>query len=676
MNTNNELRRSEDALWVVPLSLLLGAILLLPYTASAGLRGDSVWVVEKGDSVYSIARSVFPDDAARQRQFRKELVESNASVFNGDANQLSVGQSLTLPAFAVTKAVVPPATQDAVEQAEVKPEPDTMKESSSTEQVMADPEDVIGQVVISVGKMEASNRGAFRELLRHSDILKGDTLSTAEHSYTQIRMKDGALISLRPNTTLKITDYRYDGREDGNERSFMELLSGGFRTITGYIGHRNKRNYRVKTSVATIGIRGTHYGLMVCEGDSCKDENGSLEDGVYGGVVDGSIVVENQSGSSVFNNDQYFHVASIRSSPVEQLVPPPVFHGKAESRAATADGKQAAGVDPQSQGKQGKAALGEQLQRVRGRVAQKLAGSRLGSLVQSYVDDRRPPLVLPDQIGTDALKEIPLVDSAPSGAVALVSFYDIDQVTGTTNSIAAPVIAGFQGNQIILGSKTGAGGAVINNLPIAFTETASGDVHNLILPSGASGISEVNGANVASVGVNWGRWSDNYVFVENGITKPALGDMHYIYSDKVTTPAELSQLSALGGLTATESYSFFGGTTPTNPAGQATSLITISAVSDFVNGKLADYQVVAQDGAANFAMQANNIPFQNMAEFDLNQVNCNAGCTGRASAAFVGGQAQGMMTTYTIQDASGAKGANGSALLIRDSAASGAVMAQ
>jgi len=134
-------------------------------------------------------------------------------------------------------------------------------------------------------------------------------------------MKDGALLSLRPNTELVITDYNFNGREDGSERSFMELVRGGFRTITGYIGHKNKHNYRVKTSVATIGIRGTHYGLMVCSDGSCSNESEPLEDGVYGGVVDGSISVSNNSGEYTFNNDQYFHVASASSVAIEQLLP-------------------------------------------------------------------------------------------------------------------------------------------------------------------------------------------------------------------------------------------------------------------------------------------------------------------------------------------------------------------
>jgi len=646
-------------------SLLMTTVLFYSAAGLSALSGDSHWVVEKGDSVYSIARKVFPDDVAKQRQFRKELVTSNPAIFNGNANQMSVGASLLLPAFAVSKPVVekkPPApVAEVLPPVEAKP--------VEEKPVTPDPEDVIGHVVINVGKMQASNRGVFRDLLRHSEILQGDTLSTSRSAYTQIRMKDGALISLRPNTKLQIIDYHFNGEEDGSERSVMELISGGFRTITGYIGHRNKSNYRVKTSVATIGIRGTHYGLMVCEQGSCNDESASLEDGVYGGVVDGSIVVQNQSGASTFNNDQYFYVASLFQEPVEQLVPPPVFHGKADRQAARQSDEEGNGNGENGNDKP--QAMKRKLA-ADGRVSQKtIKGNRLGSLVQSYVDDRRPPVILRDQV-TDVIKDAPAINTAPNGSGALIAFTGFDPVDGTADTVAVSVIvAAGNNNSIALGSKDLAGGEVINNLPIGMVEKSNGDIHTLILPSGVSGITGIGGASAKGVGVNWGRWSgaDKFVLTENGVPQPTFGDLHYIYSDRLTTPAELTQLAALGGLTTSESYTFAGGTIPTNAAGQNVQLNSLSVVSDFVNLKIVDYQISAQDQGATFNMKASNIPFQNMSDFNLNEVSCNAGCTGQASAAFVGSQAGGLMTTYSIHETAGSvKGANGAAVLTRDSA--------
>ncbi len=632
---------------------LLLVTCLYPAISFSELVGDLHWRVEKGDNTYSIARKIFPDDIGKQRQFRRELVQKNPSVFKGNASQMGVGNNLVLPAFAVSNpvSVVPvvikkvpleeqiPVVSD-IEQPLAVEEPVIVEERITT----PDPQDVIGHVVVSVGKMQANNRGVFRNLLRRSEILTGDTLITSKAAYTQIRMKDGALISLRPNTRLKITDYRYNGKEDGSERSIMELLSGGFRTITGYIGHRNKRNYRVKTAVATIGIRGTHYGLMVCAEGSCNDESVALEDGIYGGVVDGSIVVNNEAGQSTFNNDQYFYVASLQEPAVEQLVPPPVFHGKAE-----------------------KAQLSSKTDKRTLRLEQrkKVRGDRLGALVKSYIEDRRPRLIPADK--TDPNSDKPATTFAPNGSTMLIAFTPVDTELGTVDTTAAAIPVGLANNAIILGNKVESNGMVISNLPISVHENAGGDVHNLVLPSGASGIADIGGN---SFGVNWGRWSDNYVFTENGAVVQTVGDLHFIFSNNVTKPAELAQLAALGGLTTSESYTLLGNTTPTNAAGQAVSLVQLNVVSDFVNQRIVSYQVGVQDQGANFAMQANDILFQNMAEFDLTETSCSVGCTGHASAAFVGSQAQGLMTTYSIQETGGGpKGASGAAFLGRDSAA-------
>ncbi len=647
----------------------------------AGVSGDSYWIVEKGDSVYSIARNVFPDDKNKRRQFRKELIENNAAVFKGNPALINIGDKLALPAFAISKPV---KVEDKIEAVQAEPVvPVAVIETP--ESVTPDPADVIGHVVISVGKMQASNRGTFRKLIRNSKVYKGDTITTASSSYTQVRMKDGALLSLRPNTELVITDYNFNGKEDGSERSFMELVRGGFRTITGYIGHKNKRNYRVKTSVATIGIRGTHYGLMVCSDGSCNNESEPLQDGVYGGVVDGSISVSNNSGEYTFNNDQYFHVASVSSAAVEQLVPPPVFHGNSEKpfseksrKSKQAEMQQKSTHDKKRELKN---ALSNKSKSLTAGIDNKKArGNRLGTLVMSYIDNKPQPLVLPDQIN-DVIKDKPVFVAAPDGSAVLVSLLGTNIITGSPDNIAAAVIvAPGTNNNIILGSKLSPNGTVINNIPIAIHETSNGKVHELFLPSATAGVNFIAGN---PIGVNWGRWTGNYVLTENGTALATSGDMHYIYSDQITSP---TQIAALGGLLSVATYTNVGGTTPTGPAGNEFILSSITMTTDFQAQAITDYTVVIKniDGtpafnmsADIFAQQNQNIPFLTpdintgnvMNEFDLISNDTFAGCPsclGRASAAFVGNQAQGVITTYSIGDTTNLKnGASGAAVLVR-----------
>jgi len=55
--------------------------------------------------------------------------------------------------------------------------------------------------------------------------------------------------------------------------------------LTGLIGHRDRSNYRLRSRTMAIGVRGTHYSVLICRQD-CKNSDGSLgEDGVYGGVI-------------------------------------------------------------------------------------------------------------------------------------------------------------------------------------------------------------------------------------------------------------------------------------------------------------------------------------------------------------------------------------------------------
>ena len=181
----------------------------------------------------------------------------------------------------------------------------------------------IGRVIHSIGDVQAANNGKTRALKRGSSIYEGDVVRSSRDSLSQLRMSDGALIALRANTQLRFDEYRYKKDQKGASSSVFSLLKGGFRTISGLIGKVNKQNYRVRTSVATIGIRGTHYGLTLCENNECSNNvDGNIQDGLYGSVVDGEIHAENGAGATTFSNDQYFHIAGMQSQPRKLIRPP------------------------------------------------------------------------------------------------------------------------------------------------------------------------------------------------------------------------------------------------------------------------------------------------------------------------------------------------------------------
>ncbi|WP_185843568.1 FecR family protein [Pseudoalteromonas luteoviolacea] len=114
-----------------------------------------------------------------------------------------------------------------------------------------------GKTIMSRGDVVATDTAteALRNLKRRSPVYDVDIVNTGASGQAQLRMQDGALIALKAQTQLKIDEYQ-QGAEGGSV--VMELISGGLRTITGEI-KGDKGNYKLKTPVGSIGIRGTHY---------------------------------------------------------------------------------------------------------------------------------------------------------------------------------------------------------------------------------------------------------------------------------------------------------------------------------------------------------------------------------------------------------------------------------
>jgi hypothetical protein len=134
--------------------------------------------------------------------------------------------------------------------------------------------DVVGKIGYMSGSLMAKRAdGTVKIMGPKSEVLAGDTLVTAVDSYAQVRMSDGSRMTLRPHSTLKIDEYRFDKREPKSDNAIFRLLKGGFRTITGLIGKRGDPDaYKVRAAAATIGIRGTDFSSRLCATANCQDD--------------------------------------------------------------------------------------------------------------------------------------------------------------------------------------------------------------------------------------------------------------------------------------------------------------------------------------------------------------------------------------------------------------------
>ncbi|MGB3426215.1 MAG: FecR family protein [Castellaniella sp.] len=110
------------------------------------------------------------------------------------------------------------------------------------------------------GLVTATESGqAGRALSKGGEVFDQDRIDTAQGARAQLRFSDGGLVSLLPETTFSVEEYRLGagGGEDGS--LVFGLLRGGLRTVTGAIGKGKPDNYQLKTPVGTLGIRGTEF---------------------------------------------------------------------------------------------------------------------------------------------------------------------------------------------------------------------------------------------------------------------------------------------------------------------------------------------------------------------------------------------------------------------------------
>ena len=117
-----------------------------------------------------------------------------------------------------------------------------------------------GRVEFVFGNSRALAPNGAERVLKKGDVVhEGDTVITGPSASLQLLMVDQAMLAVRPNSRLRIDTYRFKGKEDGSELGVLRLIKGTFRSITGLIGHTNKKNYRIITDTANIGVRGTDH---------------------------------------------------------------------------------------------------------------------------------------------------------------------------------------------------------------------------------------------------------------------------------------------------------------------------------------------------------------------------------------------------------------------------------
>ena len=246
-----------------------------------------------------------------------------------------------------------------------------------------------GRFLYSFGEVAVtSSKGESRPAQRGQQVNEGDLVITGPDGSAQLRMDDNGMLAIRANSRVRIDEFRYSGKEDGNERSFFALLQGGFRAITGAIGSLNKQNYRIRTPTATIGIRGTdHEPFFVPAG---PHPFGDAAPGTYDKVNTGEAYIETTDGLLGISPNQVGFAAGQNARPVLLPAMPAFFRVTPDPRPA----------DPARQEKQGKAPPSS------GKSEAKPDDSKQQEARKPAATASRPPTALPPAVAQAAASRL------------------------------------------------------------------------------------------------------------------------------------------------------------------------------------------------------------------------------------------------------------------------------
>ena len=136
--------------------------------------------------------------------------------------------------------------------------------------------------------------GSQKNIQLRSEFFQGDQITTANNAELLLRLTDGTVLAVRPNSNLIVSEYRFNNADAAQDNILVKLFKGGFRTVTGVIGKKNPQKVRFNTPTATIGIRGTDFEVAVLE-EHKKD----AEAGTYNKVFEGGTYLENNQGNRV-----------------------------------------------------------------------------------------------------------------------------------------------------------------------------------------------------------------------------------------------------------------------------------------------------------------------------------------------------------------------------------------
>lgn len=117
----------------------------------------------------------------------------------------------------------------------------------------------VGDVTLVIGSVQVQRGEQQLTLSRGASLLVGDNIQTQANGHVHLRFVDGALVSVRPASSLKIVEYRFDKANPSASVVRFQLDQGVVRAISGQAAEAAKDKFRLNTPLAAIGVKGTDF---------------------------------------------------------------------------------------------------------------------------------------------------------------------------------------------------------------------------------------------------------------------------------------------------------------------------------------------------------------------------------------------------------------------------------
>lgn len=150
-----------------------------------------------------------------------------------------------------------------------------------------------------------------------SAIHAGDRFRTGPDARLELRMRDGAVLSIGPDSDFQVDEYRFGA---GAQRAFYSLARGLVRTVSGAIGKIRHEDFRLQTPTAVMGIRGTDFSVehSLCMPSAGCDDGAMPGERLRVSVHEGRVAVTSAHGTIEVPEGQTLRLAGRDGVPMTE----------------------------------------------------------------------------------------------------------------------------------------------------------------------------------------------------------------------------------------------------------------------------------------------------------------------------------------------------------------------